>query len=99
MSRNEFWTFLAKSTRIGNMQTVQIDRFGRILIPKSIREELNLVPNTTLELRLVDGDIAIHPRLSGEIRKENGVYVWTGADPIEKSLDDLIQETRAERNT
>lgn len=38
-----------------------IDGAGRIVVPKRLREELNLVAGTTLELRVRDGRIEIEP--------------------------------------
>jgi AbrB family looped-hinge helix DNA binding protein len=81
------------------METIHIDRFGRVLIPKPIREELNLKPDSTLEMRLVDGEIMLRPKSVGEIVEHDGVFVWTGSDNLEKSLIELIAETRDERNS
>ncbi len=67
------------------MGTIQINRFGRVLIPKPICEELSLKPNSTLEMRLVDGEILLRPKLVGEIVEHDGVFVWTGSDNLEYS--------------
>lgn len=38
-----------------------IDRAGRLVVPKALREAARLEPGTTLDLRLVDGRIEIEP--------------------------------------
>jgi hypothetical protein len=62
---------------------IRIDKFGRILIPKSIQ--------------YFDGEITLQPAARGEIELRDGVYVWTGYDPIEESLEQLIDDARADR--
>ncbi len=36
---------------------VTIDRAGRIVVPKGIRDDLGLTPGSELELSVVDGDV------------------------------------------
>lgn len=38
-----------------------VDKFGRILIPKKLRQQLGLKPNDTLELTLVDDKLMLTP--------------------------------------
>ena len=75
------------------METVSIDRFGRILIPKPVREQLSLEPNTNLEMRLIDGEISLRPVATGQILEQDGVFVWTGADFLQTSLVDLVNQS------
>ncbi len=74
-----------------------MDKFGRVRIPKSIREALNLKSEVKLEVRVSDGEITLRPQNKGQIVEKNGFYVWTGTDRLDKSLIELIQETREER--
>jgi AbrB family looped-hinge helix DNA binding protein len=76
------------------METVTLDRFGRVLIPKLLRQQLRLKPNSQLEMRVLDGEITLRPSVVGEVVERNGVYVWTGTDMLDKSLDELIAEER-----
>ncbi|MER3462193.1 MAG: AbrB/MazE/SpoVT family DNA-binding domain-containing protein [Armatimonadota bacterium] len=39
-----------------------LDKFGRVLIPKRLRERLGLQPNDVLELELEDGKLTLLPR-------------------------------------
>lgn len=43
------------------MQTT-LDKFGRVLIPKKLRERLGLEPDDALELQLEDGKLILLPR-------------------------------------
>lgn len=40
---------------------VSIDRAGRIVVPKALRDELHLEPGTRLEIRLREGRIELEP--------------------------------------
>jgi transcriptional pleiotropic regulator of transition state genes len=44
------------------MLAVRIDRYGRLLIPKEVRDRLGLTPWTTLELALRGDEIVLSPR-------------------------------------
>ena len=46
---------------------------------------------------MLDGEITLRPTIKGEIELRDGVYVWTGYDPIEVPIDTLIDEARADR--
>jgi len=50
----------------------EIDRYGRVLIPKEIRERLGLKPNTPLEVSVKGREIVLGMKntdLDGEIRE------------------------------
>lgn len=78
-------------------QIVHIDKFGRVLIPKPIREKLGFKPEQSLEMQFIDGEITLRPTVKGEIELSDGVYVWTGYDPIEVSIEKLIDDARSDR--
>ena len=40
---------------------VTIDRAGRIVVPKAMRDELGLTPDTSLEIEVVDGRLELSP--------------------------------------
>lgn len=42
--------------------TIAIDRVGRLVIPKEIREEAGIEPGMVLEIRCREGRIEIEPR-------------------------------------
>ncbi len=84
------------------METM-IDRFGRVLIPKRVRDDLGLRPGTTLKIEESGGAISLSP-LTEEVvlADEDGVLVFTGrlsgdvgvalADMREQRLDTLVPQ-------
>jgi AbrB family looped-hinge helix DNA binding protein len=78
------------------IERVTIDKFGRILIPKAIREQLRLKPDQSLELHSHDGELTLRPTIPGEIIKKNGMYVWTGPVP-QDSWDEITNSLREDR--
>ena len=88
--------------KIGNMDTskpehVKIDRFGRVLIPKKIRERLGIEAGQELELSVEGRRVTLEPREQGAtlVRKGN-VIVFEGKLP--KGEVDWVQATRQERD-
>lgn len=84
-----------------------IDRAGRIVVPKAIREAAKLRSGTALDIRLVDGRLEIEPApvpVKLERRGKLLVAVAPAQQPTltaqdaRETLDSLRQErTRAER--
>lgn len=59
---------------------VTLDRFGRVVIPKAIRDQLGLGPGAVLELEEGERDgIVLRPRRpEPDLVEEHGVLVFTG---------------------
>lgn len=56
-----------------------LDKFGRIVIPKSVREDLGLDAGTVLEIKGGEGRIVLSPRRAEpDLVREDGVLVFTG---------------------
>lgn len=57
--------------------TVTIDKAGRVVLPKTLRDELHLVPGDTLDLT-VDGErVTLRPRRTVQpLQRERGVWVF-----------------------
>ncbi|HEY7388985.1 MAG TPA: AbrB/MazE/SpoVT family DNA-binding domain-containing protein, partial [Bryobacteraceae bacterium] len=56
---------------------ITIDGAGRIIIPKPIREELQLKPGDALELESRGEQITLRPvRPKATLKKEYGVWVY-----------------------
>lgn len=69
--------------------TVTLDKGGRPVLPKIIRDELRLAPGDTLELRVEGEHVTLRPqRAAPRLEKERGVWVFrtgdrlTGAEPL-----------------
>jgi AbrB family looped-hinge helix DNA binding protein len=79
---------------------LHIDRAGRIVLPKPIRERLQLEPGESLEIESFDDHIVLRPvRLHATMRKELGVLVFDTGEPISASdVRQTIQKVRNERS-
>jgi len=73
-----------------------LDRFGRILIPKQIREDLNLKPGTQIRIEETDQTIILKPvRGEPNLVVKDGVLVYSGT-PV-GDLERAVERHREER--
>lgn len=77
-----------------------IDKAGRVVIPRPLREELHLEPGDALELESVGEQISLRPvRGTGPLTKEHGVWVfYTGQSLPASATDEILQRIREERD-
>jgi AbrB family looped-hinge helix DNA binding protein len=77
-----------------------IDKAGRVVIPKGLREELHLEPGDSLEMETAGEQITLRPvRGTGPLTKEHGVWVFHSGEPLPASAtDDMLQKIREERD-
>ena len=77
-----------------------LDKAGRIVIPKPVREELHLEPGDSLQMDTTGEHITLRPvRGTGPLAKEHGVWVLRTGKPLSASVtDDLLQQGRRERD-
>lgn len=75
---------------------VTVNRDGRVLIPKQVRQELGLDAGATLVLSVEDGRVILESRdqLIARIRREV-TDAWQG-DTDQSAADELISQRRAE---
>lgn len=81
---------------IGNMDRVKIDRFGRVLIPKKVRDRLGLETDDEISLE-VEGEKLILENLASKasiVRKGNAL-VFDGVLP--KANIDWVARDREDR--
>ncbi len=77
---------------------ITIDKAGRIVIPKPVRDTLGLQPGDALELESTAESMTIRPlRESMPLRQERGVWVYRSGKPlpagvVEETLRSLRQE-------
>lgn len=79
--------------------TTTIDRAGRIVLPKAIRDELHLQAGDVLELESGGESVTLRPvRSATPLKKERGVWVFRGSEKLssEEAIQ-LINETRNAR--
>ena len=77
-----------------------MDKAGRVVIPKPVREELQLEPGDALELESGGEQITLRPsRGVGPLRNEHGIWVLhTGEPLLASSTKDLLRQIREERD-
>jgi AbrB family looped-hinge helix DNA binding protein len=74
-----------------------LDKAGRVLIPKPLRQELHLGPGDTLQLESEGEQITLRPlRAKALLKKERGVWVYQG-EPTEASIPAVIDRQREKR--
>jgi AbrB family looped-hinge helix DNA binding protein len=73
-----------------------VDKFGRIVIPKRLREDLGLRPGTKLEIESVGEDVLLKPvHEEPHVVDKEGVLVFTGS--ASGNLLEAIKRQRQER--
>ena len=76
---------------------VSIDKAGRIVLPKPVRDRLRLDAGDSLTLDLTEDSITLSPvRSEAVLKKEMGVWVFQGGMQND-SIVDLIDRIREER--
>ena len=77
-----------------------IDKAGRIVLPKPVREKLQLAPGDELELESLDDRITLRPlRGTAQLRKKRGVWVFHCGEPLSASMvEETIDQVRRERD-
>ena len=71
---------------------VTIDKAGRIVLPKPVRDELQLSPGDSLEVDSSEERVILRPvRGNARIYKKQGVWVMHGGTPLS---EDVIEKTR-----
>jgi len=80
--------------------TVTIDKAGRVVIPKALRDELQLEPGDALELESEGDRMTLRPvRSTSPLRKEQGVWVFHGSKRLSADVTDaVLQDLREERD-
>lgn len=72
---------------------LSIDKFGRVVLPKAIRDELGLVPGAPLNLKRTKQGIELNPILEKPVLvQKDGELVHTG-----KAVGDLGAAVRRSR--
>jgi AbrB family looped-hinge helix DNA binding protein len=74
--------------------TVTVDKAGRIVIPKTLRDEWRLVPGDSLTLEF-DGDrVTLRPvRPVSALRKKHGIWVFRGGRTMVAAETDRAPES------
>ena len=83
------------------MKTISLDKAGRVVLPKDVRDKLRLEAGDELLVEQADQQILLRPvRTQATLKKERGVWVYQGgksANQLTESLQEEIDAVRAER--
>jgi AbrB family looped-hinge helix DNA binding protein len=79
--------------------TITIDKAGRVVIPKEIREELRLEPGDELAVETDSEGVTLRPiNRDSPLRKGKGVWVFEGGKRMSlEEANRLVRDTRSER--
>lgn len=73
-----------------------LDRFGRVIVPKGIRDRLGLVPGAELTIDEHDNEVVLKlVEHAAPLTLENGVLVFTGT--AKSDLTDAVRVLREDR--
>ncbi|HEY4951013.1 MAG TPA: AbrB/MazE/SpoVT family DNA-binding domain-containing protein [Candidatus Acidoferrales bacterium] len=80
--------------------TITVDKAGRIVLPKPVRDELQLHAGDSLELEISGQEIKLRPvRPKIHLRREDGLWVYTVGEPLTESVaEQTIEDIRRERD-
>ena len=77
---------------------LRIDKLGRVVIPKLMRDELGIQPGDRLKVVLKSRRLELWPASDvNPMRKEHGIWVYypVSAEPVDS--DDVLAEVRRGR--
>ena len=83
------------------MQAISLDKAGRVVLPKDLRDKLRLEAGDELLVEETGEQIILRPvRAQPTLKKERGVWVYQGerrGERSSESLPDLIDVAREKR--
>ena len=79
---------------------VTLDRAGRIVLPKTLRDDLHLSPGDTLDLTVKGDEVTLRPRRGvTPLQKERGVWVFRTGEPLTADeTEETLRSVRAQRH-
>ena len=78
-----------------------IDKAGRVVIPKTVRDELRLAPGDTLTLESAGDGMMLRPvRSASALRKEQGIWVFRSGSTVRADdTDEALDISRLQRDS
>jgi AbrB family looped-hinge helix DNA binding protein len=80
--------------------TITVDKAGRVVLPKPVRDKLQIQAGDSLELDSSGGEIVLRPiRRTAQMRLRDGIWVFRTGQPISAtSVNETIRQARDERS-
>lgn len=77
-----------------------IDKAGRVVLPKPVRDELQIEPGDPLEIESSEEQVILRPvRGTTPLRKKKGIWVFRAGEPLSASaVNTTLREVREERD-
>lgn len=80
-------------------EKLSLDKAGRVVIPKPLRDRLRIVPGDALEIEGDADRITLRPvRDKARLVKKRGVWVYHGEEPAGLSIVEEIDSMRDARS-
>ena len=74
-----------------------LDKFGRVVIPKSVRDELHLTPGTALSIEERNGEVVLRPTWeTPPVIRKGGLLLFSG-EAVGDLLEVQAEQRRARR--
>ena len=85
---------------VGMTTTLTLDKAGRVVLPKPVRDEMQLRAGDSLELESSEDRIVLRPRRGGVgLHKKQGIWVFSTGEPISaEAADKILRQLRQERD-
>jgi AbrB family looped-hinge helix DNA binding protein len=79
--------------------SITIDKAGRLVLPKDIREQLGLSAGDELELSVGEDSVTLRPKANASsLKRINGRWVWATGTPMEPDfLLKQLEKSRTDR--
>lgn len=76
-----------------------MDKAGRVVLPKAVRDELELSPGDVLELESSEKQMTLRPlRGAAPLHKKHGVWVFRSGEPLSQEVvEKTLRQVRRER--
>src|SRR5437016_1007087 len=77
-----------------------IDRAGRVVLPKPLRDNLQLEPGDWLSVESTENEIVIRPlRGTVPLQKKHGIWTYGVGEPLSlEQVNQTVQDVRRERD-
>jgi AbrB family looped-hinge helix DNA binding protein len=77
---------------------IEIDKAGRVVVPKQIRDTLHLTPGTKLNIRIEGNQIVLqHEAKPRGLYRKRGILVYDSGRPVPADAMDWVKQDREDR--